>query len=149
MFVLGKYRVIEQLYRSAYTVIYRAVLESVAPTSDTVILKLLNEEFPSPESMARFRREYEFAKRVASESTVKAYDLFRYQNTLVMVQEDFESDMILNMGQLLSIPLILWGLYLLFINNTNSISKLSCTGFTSHQGSYILLVNTSHGKQFP
>ena len=90
MFVLGKYRVIEQLYRSAYTVIYRAVLESAAPTSDTVILKLLNEEFPSPESMARFRREYEFAKRVASESTVKAYDLFRYQNTLVMVQEDFE-----------------------------------------------------------
>ena len=90
MFVLGKYRVIEQLHRSAYTVIYRAVLDGPDLTSDTVILKLLNEEFPSPESMARFRREYEFSKLVASDSIVKAYDLFRYQNTLVMVQEDFE-----------------------------------------------------------
>jgi prolipoprotein diacylglyceryl transferase len=32
-------------------------------------------------------------------------------------QSAFESGMILNMGQLLSIPLILWGLYLIFINN--------------------------------
>ncbi|MBO7506985.1 MAG: prolipoprotein diacylglyceryl transferase [Paludibacteraceae bacterium] len=29
-------------------------------------------------------------------------------------QEDFEDDMMLNMGQLLSIPLILWGIYLLY-----------------------------------
>ncbi|MBR5373895.1 MAG: prolipoprotein diacylglyceryl transferase [Paludibacteraceae bacterium] len=29
-------------------------------------------------------------------------------------QEDFEDDMMLNMGQLLSIPLILWGVYLLY-----------------------------------
>lgn len=90
MFVVGKYRVIEQLYRSTYTVIYRAVLEDCAPASGTVILKLLNEEFPSPESMARFRREFEFANMVDGDGVIKAYDLFRYQNTLVMVQEDFE-----------------------------------------------------------
>ena len=32
-------------------------------------------------------------------------------------QSAFEQGMTLNMGQLLSIPLILWGLYLLFLNN--------------------------------
>ncbi len=30
------------------------------------------------------------------------------------VQEDFEKEMLLNMGQLLSIPLFIWGVYLLF-----------------------------------
>jgi len=35
-------------------------------------------------------------------------------------QSAFEVGMILNMGQLLSIPLISWGLYLLFINNRNA-----------------------------
>lgn len=38
-------------------------------------------------------------------------------------QSAFEQGMILNMGQLLSIPLILWGLYLLFINNKSSIKS--------------------------
>lgn len=33
------------------------------------------------------------------------------------VQSPFEETMTLNMGQLLSIPLILWGIYLLFFNN--------------------------------
>jgi diguanylate cyclase (GGDEF)-like protein len=90
MFVIGKYQVIEQLYRSAYTVVYRAKSEESDPTAGSVILKLLNEEFPSPESMAKFRREYELTKMANSASTIKVYDLFRYQNTLVMVQEDFE-----------------------------------------------------------
>jgi diguanylate cyclase (GGDEF)-like protein len=90
MFVIGKYQVIEQLYRSAYTVVYRAKLEHTDSTDDCVILKLLNEEFPSPESMARFKREYELTKLVNSPSIIKVYDLFRYQNTLVMVQEDFD-----------------------------------------------------------
>ncbi|MFT7185432.1 MAG: diguanylate cyclase (GGDEF)-like protein [Pseudohongiellaceae bacterium] len=90
MFVIGKYQVIEQLYRSAYTVVYRAKSEDSDPTAGSVILKLLNEEFPSPECMARFRREYELTKMVNSASIIKVYDLFRYQNTLVMVQEDFK-----------------------------------------------------------
>jgi len=37
-------------------------------------------------------------------------------------QSAFEQGMILNMGQLLSIPLILWGLYLLFTNPTSKIN---------------------------
>ena len=93
MFAIGKYQVIEQLFRSGYTVIYRAVTtegqgQGQGQDSKTVILKLLNEEFPSPDSMARFRREYELTKMIESDSTIKAYDLFRYQNTLVMVLED-------------------------------------------------------------
>ncbi len=39
-------------------------------------------------------------------------------------QSAFEQGMVLNMGQLLSIPLILWGFYLLFVNNpTPTIKK--------------------------
>ena len=90
MFVIGKYEIIKQLYRSPYTVVYRAKPDDNKPMAGTVILKLLNEEFPSPESMARFKREYELAKMVNSNSIIKVNDLFRYQNTLVMVLEDFE-----------------------------------------------------------
>ena len=90
MFVIGNYEIVKQLYRSPYTVVYRAKPDPSKPVADSVILKLLNEEFPSPESMARFTREFELAKMVDSASIIKVYDLFRYQNTLVMVQEDFD-----------------------------------------------------------
>lgn len=88
MFEIGKFKIIEQVYRSDYTVIYRAISEE-KPDSPPVILKLLNEEFPSPECMARFRREYEIINKINSNSVIRTYDLFRYQNTLVMVQEEF------------------------------------------------------------
>ncbi|MBK8944898.1 MAG: prolipoprotein diacylglyceryl transferase [Ignavibacteriae bacterium] len=39
-------------------------------------------------------------------------------------QSPFEETMILNMGQLLSIPLILWGLYLLYFNNKTQLNNL-------------------------
>lgn len=38
-------------------------------------------------------------------------------------QSSFEQGMLLNMGQLLSIPLILWGIYLLFFNSTVQTQK--------------------------
>jgi prolipoprotein diacylglyceryltransferase len=38
-------------------------------------------------------------------------------------QSAFEQGMALNMGQLLSIPLILWGFYLLFVNKNLSKTK--------------------------
>jgi len=105
MFVIGKYQVIEQLYRSAYTVVYRAKSEDSNPTAGSVILKLLNEEFPSPECMAKFRREYELTKMVNSASIIKVYDLFRYQNTLVMVQEDFEGSSLAELFDSTALPI--------------------------------------------
>ncbi|WP_250658690.1 AAA family ATPase [Alkalimarinus coralli] len=104
MFLIGKYKVIEQLYRSAYTVVYRAKPEDSNSASDTVILKLLNEEFPSPESMARFRREYELTKMANSASIIKTYDLFRYQNTLVIAQEDFDGVSLAELFESFALP---------------------------------------------
>jgi len=105
MFVIGKYQVIEQLYRSTHTVVYRAKSEDSNPTAGSVILKLLNEEFPSPECMAKFRREYELTKMANSASIIKVYDLFRYQNTLVMVQEDFEGASLADLFDSTALPI--------------------------------------------
>ncbi|MFT6030801.1 MAG: serine/threonine protein kinase, partial [Oleiphilaceae bacterium] len=105
MFVIGKYQIIKQLYRSAHTVVYRAKSIETSPAGDSVILKLLNEEFPSSECMAKFRREYELAKIVNSASIIKVYDLFRYQNTLVMVQEDFEGSSLADLFDSNALPI--------------------------------------------
>jgi diguanylate cyclase (GGDEF)-like protein len=105
MFVIGKYQIIKQLYRSAHTVVYRAKSIDIGPTGDSVILKLLNEEFPSSECMAKFRREYELAKIVNSANIIKVYDLFRYQNTLVMVQEDFEGSSLADLFDSNALPI--------------------------------------------
>jgi len=105
MFVIGKYQIIKQLYRSAYTVVYRAKSEDSNPAVGSVILKLLNEEFPSPECMAKFRREYELTKMANSASIIKVYDLFRYQNTLVMVQEDFEGSSLADLFDSNALPI--------------------------------------------
>ncbi|MFT6906711.1 MAG: serine/threonine protein kinase [Oleiphilaceae bacterium] len=55
--------------------------------------------------MAKLRREYELAKIVNSTSIIKVYDLFRYQNTLVMVQEDFEDSSLADLFDSNTLPI--------------------------------------------
>ena len=50
---------------------------------------------------------------------------------LLYGQEAFEAGMAINMGQILSIPFVIWGIYLIFNSN-----KQSATVLNGKQGSY-------------
>jgi predicted ATPase len=53
------------------------------------VIKLLNDEHPTIEKLASFRREYEIAKRSSGDKIIEMYDLVNYKNSLFMVMEDF------------------------------------------------------------
>ena len=89
---LQGYKVIGKIYESARFVIYRGRQEI---DNKAVVLKLLNEEFPSPESLAKFKREYEMTRKIDLDGVVKAYDLVRHSNSFVMVLEDFGGESLL------------------------------------------------------
>ncbi|MGL5196069.1 MAG: ATP-binding protein, partial [Chroococcales cyanobacterium] len=75
-----------QIYESANSIVYRGIRES---DSQPIILKVLQENYPTPQELARYRTEYQITQSLNVPGVVKVYDLQKYQNTLVMFVEDF------------------------------------------------------------
>jgi serine/threonine protein kinase len=86
MFLLPGYRVLTKLYESANSLVYRSLREQ---DNQPVILKVLKQDYPTPGELTRYRQEYEITRSLNQEGVIKAYGLEPYQNTLVMVLEDF------------------------------------------------------------
>jgi predicted ATPase/signal transduction histidine kinase/GAF domain-containing protein/CheY-like chemotaxis protein/tRNA A-37 threonylcarbamoyl transferase component Bud32 len=78
--------VTELIYESANSLVYRAFRQ---PDSLPVVLKILKENYPTPQELARYRTEYKITQSLNLSGCIKAYDLQPYQNTLVMFVEDF------------------------------------------------------------
>src|SRR5262245_21165140 len=83
---LPGYRISQELYASANSLIYRA---RRVVDDQSVILKLLNQDFPSPERIAWFTREYEVLRNLHLPGVVAAYSLEHDQQRPMMVLEDF------------------------------------------------------------
>lgn len=94
MFQIGNYQVNEKLFESSSTIIYRAVNYHDAKRGipENVILKHLKHDYPTPEQLARFRREFELTSRLGSKGVIDAYELIRYENSLMMVLEDIHGE---------------------------------------------------------
>lgn len=86
MLVLPDYQILAQIYQSANSRVYRSRRQ---PDNQPVILKLLNLDYPTPEELSRYQQAYEITRSLHLAGVVRAYDLQKYQNTLVMVLEDF------------------------------------------------------------
>ena len=80
------YRIRQLLYTSSNSLIYRA--QRVAD-DQPVILKIFNQEYPSPERIAWFRREYEVIHNLDLPGVVAAYDLANVRQRWMMALEDF------------------------------------------------------------
>ncbi|WP_414545420.1 AAA family ATPase [Nostoc sp. CCY0012] len=86
MIVLEGYKVLKELYVSPNSHVYQGYRES---DQQPVVLKFLREEYPSPEAIARFKLEYDLTRRCQVPGIIQAYNLTKYQNTFVLVLEDF------------------------------------------------------------
>ncbi|NER02622.1 MAG: AAA family ATPase, partial [Okeania sp. SIO3C4] len=80
------YHIIEKIYESPNSLVYRAILD---PDNQTIILKILKENYPTPAELIRYKQEYEITRSLNEEGIIKAYELQRYENSLVMFLEDF------------------------------------------------------------
>ena len=86
MISIAGYKIIDQISKSGYSQIYRAIR-----TADDlpVILKVLNQDYPTPEQLTRYQQEYEILRSLNLSGVVKVYGFKKYNNTVVMVLEDF------------------------------------------------------------
>ena len=86
MLNLSGYQILTHLYESANSIVYRGIR---AADNQAVIIKVLKQEYPTPAELARYQQEYDITHHLNLDSVVKAYSLEPYQNTLVIIFEDF------------------------------------------------------------
>jgi predicted ATPase/serine phosphatase RsbU (regulator of sigma subunit)/tRNA A-37 threonylcarbamoyl transferase component Bud32 len=89
MLTLPNYQISTQIYESANSLVYRGIRKK---DNQPVIFKLLKEDYPMPEELTRYRQEYEITHDLDSTGIIKVYDIEKYQNTLVIILEDFGAD---------------------------------------------------------
>jgi serine/threonine protein kinase len=86
MISLPGYQILVQIYESANSLVYRGIREQ---DNKAVILKVLKEDYPTPNELTLYRQEYKITHNLNLEGVVKAYALEPYQRTLVIILEDF------------------------------------------------------------
>jgi serine/threonine protein kinase len=86
MIKLPGIKVLAQIYESANTLVYRGIREQ---DNQPLILKVLKEEYPTPAELVRYQQEYEIIRSFELGGVVKAHELRKHSNTLVMLLEDF------------------------------------------------------------
>ncbi|MBW4618855.1 MAG: AAA family ATPase [Cyanosarcina radialis HA8281-LM2] len=86
MITIPGYQTVAQIYQSANSLVYRALREH---DEQKVILKLLRQDYPTPAELTRYKQEYEITHDLKLAGAIEAYSLEKYQNTLVIVFEDF------------------------------------------------------------
>lgn len=76
----------EKLYESPHSLIYRGIREK---ENKPVILKILQHNYPDPLTLSQFKQEYKILSKLNSSRIVRTYGIEKYQNTLVIILEDF------------------------------------------------------------
>ena len=86
MNILNGYRIITKIYESANSLVYRAIRDR---DNKPFVLKILKQDYPDPSELTRYKQEYELTRSLNLDGAIETYDLQRYQNTLLMILEDF------------------------------------------------------------
>lgn len=75
-----------KIYESSNSLVYRGIR-----TQDerAIVVKMLKQDYPSPQELTRYRQEYEITRSLNLEGVVKAYSQQDYQRTLIILSEDF------------------------------------------------------------
>ncbi len=122
MITLLNYTLTKLIYDSPNSLVYRAVRND---NQRPVILKQLKADYPTPAELTRYCHEFEILSQLKLPGVIQAYELKPYQNTLLLVVEDFGGDSLkalipqnrLTLTELLSI----------FIQSADSLGQLHAT----------------------
>ncbi|MBW4565599.1 MAG: AAA family ATPase [Mojavia pulchra JT2-VF2] len=75
----------DKIYESSNSLVYRGIREDGV----AIVVKILKQDYPSPQELTRYRQEYKITRSLNLEGVVKAYSQQDYQRTLVILLEDF------------------------------------------------------------
>lgn len=90
------YELAEIIHEGSNNIIYRGISRL---DGQKVILKILKDEYPSLEAIARLKHEYKVTENLDLKDVVKVLRLSTYENRLALVFEDFDGQ---SLKQLLS-----------------------------------------------
>ncbi|KPA10643.1 multi-sensor signal transduction multi-kinase [Candidatus Magnetomorum sp. HK-1] len=77
------------IFNSDHTIIYKAIRKG---DDFPVILKILQDDYPSPEDINRFQQEFDIIKKLSEiDGVIQPLHIEKYHNTLVMVLEDCQA----------------------------------------------------------
>lgn len=85
MINLSGYKITEMIYTGKYSTVYRGIRKE---DSLPVVIKFLNQEYPSDQCLSFFKREFEITKKASGEDSLLVYDLVPHNNTFGIVMED-------------------------------------------------------------
>lgn len=85
MIQIAGYGIKDSLYESQQSQVYRGWRQS---DQHPVILKLLNRDYPTPEELSQFQKEFDLTQKAHEKGVIQAYQIHSYHNSLVMVLED-------------------------------------------------------------
>jgi predicted ATPase/GAF domain-containing protein len=86
MITLPGYQVLAKIYESFNSAVYQGIH---CADNQPVILKVLKQDYPTPQELARYRQEYKTLCSLKFEGAIKAYGLEPYGRSLVIILEDF------------------------------------------------------------
>ena len=88
MILAEDFEILDTLFQNQSTIIYRAKLIA---DNKTVIIKTLNNNFPSNYDVSKTKHEYEILKKLVNvEGVIQVSQLFESNNTLMMVFDNIE-----------------------------------------------------------
>lgn len=86
MITLPGYQVLAKIYESFNSEVYQGIHSA---DNQPVILKVLKQDYPTPQELARYRQEYKTLCSLKFEEAIKTYGLEPYGRSLVIILEDF------------------------------------------------------------
>ena len=87
MQIIQGYDILEKVAETRSSLIFRGRRDG---ETDTVIIKALKVEHPSPTEIARFKQEYDLIKTIDLDGVIKVFDIIKHQGSFAIVMEDFD-----------------------------------------------------------
>lgn len=86
---IAEYFLLEKIYENTRTLVYRAVAEGKDKNSNTVIIKIMRQEYPTFHELMQFRHQYNITKNLNIPGIIQPYRLEKYHNGYALIMEDF------------------------------------------------------------
>jgi predicted ATPase len=86
MFTIPNFQIVQPLYDSENSLVYRAIRSF---DQQPVVLKWLKADFPSATQLARYQHEYELLSHFNLPGVIQVYSLEKWQDHFILVLEDF------------------------------------------------------------
>lgn len=86
MLTIAEFKDLNQIHNGENSQVYRA---RRIQDQQSVILKVLKADYPTPDQLRRYRQEYYLAQQLQLPNVIQAYGLEEWQRTLVIRFEDF------------------------------------------------------------